>query len=71
MHIISHVDLTPAQEHAIEAFERAIVEEQSQYLVVNGECLECIVATFKTFQGQEVKITLDKNGVINHVEFAA
>ncbi len=61
MHIISHVELNQAQEHAIEGFERATVR--------TALLLPCVVATFKTFQGQEVKVTLDKNGVINHVEF--
>jgi hypothetical protein len=69
MHIMSHVDLTSAQEHAIRDFELVIVDDARDKDVDSWRKLPCAVAAFKTFQGQEVKVTIDKNGVINHIEF--
>jgi hypothetical protein len=69
MHIISHTDLTAAQEHAIEGFERATVTYPMVIDYTKGQHEDDVMAVFKTFQGQEVKVTISKNGVINHVEF--
>ena len=60
MKITTYVDLTPAQEHTLEDMQR--VEVRTALIS------PFVVATFKTFQDQQVKITLDINGVINHVE---
>lgn len=61
MHIISSCELTTPQEHAIEGFERARVKPANE-LNQADSCV--VVATFRTFQGQELYIKLDKNGVI-------
>jgi hypothetical protein len=69
MHI---TDLTAAQEHAIshiEGFERATVTYPMVIDYTKGQHEDDVMAVFKTFQGQEVKVTISKNGVINHVEF--
>jgi len=60
MLITSFVDLTPAQRLVLEGFES--VEVRTALLK------PCVVATIKTFQGQEIKVTLDANGVIQHVD---
>lgn len=61
MKIISYVDLTPAQMKAIEAFES---------VVVRTSLLDpTVVATFTTFQGQQVRVTIDGAGVIEYVAF--
>lgn len=60
MHITSYIELTPAQEHTLNDFERVIVR--------SSDIEPIVVATFKTFQAQEVKIFLDKNGVITNLK---
>jgi hypothetical protein len=66
MHIISSCDLSVAQEHAIEGFERARVKLANE---LNEPITGAVKAVFKTFQGQEVMVTLDKMGVITSVNF--
>jgi uncharacterized sporulation protein YeaH/YhbH (DUF444 family) len=69
MHIISYVELTPAQEHAIEGFERAEVKHPRVIDYQAGQSESDVMAVFKTFQGQEVMLTIDKMGVIIAVDF--
>jgi len=58
--ITSYVQLTAAQEKTIEALET---------VTVRTSLLEpTVVATVRTFQGQEVKLTIDAAGVVRHVE---
>jgi len=59
MKIISYVELTVAQITAIEGFKDAVVRTALSKPYVQ--------VTFKTFQGQEVKITLDEAGVIQSI----
>ena len=59
MKIIAYVPLTPAQEKTLDALER--VEVRTSLLKPT------VVATVITFQGQEVKLTIDADGVIQHV----
>jgi len=58
--ITSYVELTPAQEKTLEALETVIVR--------TSLIQPTVVATIRTFQAQEVKLTIDANGVIQHVE---
>ena len=60
MKIISYVELTPAQGKTLEALERVTVRSP---LIQPS-----VVATIRTFQAQEVKVTIDASGVIQHVE---
>ena len=60
MKIISYVELTPAQVKTIEALERVTVRSP---LIQPS-----VVATIRTFQAQEVKITIDASGVIRNVQ---
>lgn len=60
MKITSYVELTPAQEKTLEALETVIVR--------TSLIQPTVVATIRTFQAQEVKLTIDANGVIQHVE---
>ena len=60
MKITSYVELTPAQEKAIEALEAVTVR--------TSLIKPTVVATIRTFQMQEVKITIGADGVIQHVE---
>ena len=60
MKITSYVELTPAQERTIEALEAVTVR--------TSLIKPTVVATIRTFQLQEVKITICADGVIQHVE---
>ena len=60
MKIISYVELTPAQEKTLEALERVTVRSP---LIQPS-----VVATIRTFQAQEVKITIDASGIIQNVQ---
>ena len=59
MKITSYVELTPAQEKTLKALETVIVR--------TSLLQPTVVATIRTFQAQEVKLTIDTNGVIQHV----
>lgn len=59
MKIMSYVELTPAQMKSIEAFEKVVVKTS----ILNPT----VVATFTTFQRQQVEVTIDGSGVIEHV----
>jgi len=58
--IMSYVELTPAQEKTIEALETVTVR--------TSLLQPTVVATIRTFQVQEVKLTIDANGVITGAE---
>jgi len=58
--ITSYVELTPAQEKTLEALERVTVR--------TSLIRPTVVATIRTFQVQEVKLTIGADGVIQHVE---
>ncbi len=60
MKITSYVELTPAQEKTIEALETVTVR--------TSLIKPTVIATIRTFQVQEVKITIGADGVIQHVE---
>ena len=60
MKITSYVELTPAQEKAIEALETVTVR--------TSLIQPTVVATIRTFQVQEVKLTIDADGVITGTE---
>ena len=60
MKITSYVELTPAQEKTLEALETVIVR--------TSLIQPTVLATIRTFQVQEVKLTIDADGVIQHVE---
>ncbi|MBA7551431.1 hypothetical protein ES705_43971 [subsurface metagenome] len=60
MKITSYVELTPAQEKTLEALETVIVR--------TSLLQPTVVATIRTFQAQEVKLTIDTNGVIQHMQ---
>ena len=60
MKITSYVELTPAQEKTLEALETVTVR--------TSLLQPTVVATIRTFQVQEVKLTIDADGVIQHVE---
>ena len=60
MNITSYVELTPAQEKTLKALETVIVR--------TSLLQPTVVATIRTFQAQEVKLTIDTNGVIQHVQ---
>jgi len=57
--ITSYVELTPAQEKTLDALETVIVRSPLSQ--------PAVVATIRTFQGQEVKLTIDVDGVITSV----
>ena len=59
MLIISFVELTPAQRLVLEAFES--IEVRTALVEPS------VVATIKTFQAQNIKVTIDANGVVQHV----
>ncbi len=60
MKITSYVELTAAQEKAIEALDT---------VVVRASLIQpTVVATVRTFQAQEVKLTIDADGIIENVE---
>jgi len=58
--IMSYVELTPAQEKTLEALETVTVRMSL--------IQPTVVATIRTFQVQEVKLTIGADGVIQHVE---
>ena len=60
MKIMSYVELTPAQEKTLEALETVTVR--------TSLIQPTVVATIRTFQVQEVKLTIGADGVIQHVE---
>lgn len=59
MRITSYIELTPTQEKTLEAFDRTIVR--------TSLIEPTVVATFTTFQAQDVKVTIDASGVIKAV----
>jgi len=59
MDILSYIPLTPAQIHALYDFRKVVVR--------TGLTKPEVVATFTTFQAQEIKVTMDKSGVIKSV----
>jgi hypothetical protein len=60
MLITSFVELTPAQRLVLEVFES--IEVRTALLKPS------VVATVKTFQAQDIKVTIDANGIIEAVE---
>ncbi len=60
MKITSYVELTAAQEKAIEALDTVVVR--------TSLIQPTVVATVRTFQAQEVKLTIDADGIIENVE---
>ena len=60
MKITSYVELTPAQEKTLEALETVTVR--------TSLIQPTVVATIRTFQVQEVKLTIGADGVIQRVE---
>jgi len=60
MKIMSYVELTPAQIKTIEALGEVIVRK--------APLRPTVVATIRTFQQQNVKLTIDADGVIENVE---
>jgi len=58
--IISYVELTPAQEKTLEALGTVTVR--------TSLLQPTVVGTIRTFQMQEVKLTIGADGVIQHVE---
>ena len=60
MKITSYVELTPAQEKTLEALETVTVRT----VLIRP----AVVATIRTFQAQEVKLTIDADGIIESVE---
>jgi hypothetical protein len=59
MKITTYVELTPAQEKAIEGFQDVVVK--------TALARPFVVATFTTFLAQEVKVTLSEDGAIENV----
>jgi len=59
MKITTYVELTPAQERAIEDFQNVVVR--------TALSAPFVTATFTTFQSQELKVTLSATGVIEHI----
>jgi len=59
MKITTYVDLTPAQEKAIEGFQVVVVR--------TALAKPFVVSTFTTFLAQEVKVTLSEDGAIENV----
>ena len=59
MKITSYVELTPAQEKTLEALETVIVR--------TSLIQPTVLATIRTFQVQEVELTIGADGVIQHV----
>ena len=60
MKITSYVELTPAQEKTIEALETVTVRT---FLIQ-----PTVAATIRTFQMQEIKLTIAADGVITGAE---
>ncbi|MDD5701378.1 MAG: hypothetical protein PHU23_04930 [Dehalococcoidales bacterium] len=59
MKITTYSELTPAQEHTLDALEKVTVRP----FVTR----KTVMATIRTFQAQEIKIEIDPNGVIVNV----
>lgn len=59
MDITSYIELTPAQEETLRAFGKVTVR--------TALLKPLAVATFRTFQAQEVKVTVDAAGIIQKV----
>lgn len=59
MKILTYAELSPAQEKAIEGFQDVVVK--------NALAKPYVVATFTTFQAQEVRVTLSEDGVIENI----
>ncbi len=59
MKITTYVELTPAQEETLNGLEK--VEVRTSLLKPS------VVATVKTFQAQEIKLTIDANGIVEKV----
>lgn len=59
MYIKTYVDLTPAQEHTLEAFKKVVVR--------TALFKPLVLATFETFQAQKVKVVIDDIGVIQNI----
>ena len=59
MKITTYIELTPAQEHTIQDFQNVVVRADL--------AVPQVVATFRTFQAQDVKATIDENGGIKSV----
>lgn len=60
MKIISYVELTAAQVKTLEAMETVVVR--------TSLIKPTVVATIRTFQAQNIKITIDADGVVEHME---
>jgi hypothetical protein len=60
MKTTSYVKLTPAQESTLDALETVTVR--------TALVKPAVVATIRTFQAQEVKLTIDADGIIENVE---
>jgi len=60
MRIVSYVPLTPAQVRLFDDLEH--VEVRTALIAPD------VVATIKTFQAQQIKLTVDESGVIKHLE---
>jgi hypothetical protein len=58
--ITSYVELTASQEKTIEALETVVVR--------TSLIKPTVVATVRTFQAQNVKLTIDAAGIVEHVE---
>ena len=59
MKITTYVELTPAQEKAIDGFQNVVVTA--------ALAKPFVVATFTTFLAQEVRLTLSEDGVIENI----
>ena len=66
MKITSYVPLTPAQEKTIDALETVVVRKAQ---VSKTEGKPPVVATIRTFQAQNIKITIAADGGIDDVEY--
>ncbi len=60
MKITSYVELTAAQEKTLESLETVTVR--------TSLIKPYVVATIRTFQAQNVRLTIDADGIVNHVE---
>lgn len=60
MKIMSYVELTPAQEKTLDSLEKVVVRA-----AFNKSSIE---ATIRTFQQQNLILTMDADGVIEDVE---
>jgi hypothetical protein len=60
MQITTYIELNPAQEEALKAFEKVTVR--------TALIKPYAIATFKSFNGQGIQLTIDELGIIKHVE---